>query len=191
MVAGCGPIHAVVDAEVTLTDCIIDAGAPDNVAFAADDAGGAGAELTVAQCTVVGKVHTKLLKLASNTIFFARLGTTPAEKWIAPLLAQRRQEGCVRFCYVPPGSITPRKFHCVPDDAEPTALPLFTSLRYGDPGYAQLRRTTSLAIRAGGDNDSEIGVLNALFQPQREANLRLRLDEYLRFGLHAGLFFAS
>ena len=48
-----------------------------------------------------------------------------------------------------------------------------------------------LAIRAGGDNDSEIGVLNALFQPQREANLRLRLDEYLRFGLHAGLFFAS
>ena len=52
-------------------------------------------------------------------------------------------------------------------------------------------RTTSLAIRTGGDNDSEIGVLNALFQPQREANLRLRLDEYLRFGLHAGLFFAS
>jgi hypothetical protein len=110
---------------------------------------------------------------------------------MAPVLVQRRQEGCVRFCYVPPDAITPRRFHCVPDDAAPSALPLFTSLRYGDPGYAQLRRTTSLAIRAGGDNDSEIGVLNALFQPQREANLRLRLDEYLRFGLHAGLFFAS
>jgi hypothetical protein len=186
-----GPIHAVTDAEVTLIDCIVDAGAPDSVAFAADDAGGAGAELTVAQCTVIGKVHTKLLKLASNTIFFAKLGPKPADKWIAPLLVQRRQEGCVRFCYLPPDSITPRRFHCVPNDAAPTALPLFTSLRYGDPGYAQLRRTTSLAIRTGGDNDSEIGVLNALFQPQREANLRLRLDEYLRFGLHAGLFFAS
>jgi len=131
------------------------------------------------------------LKLASNTIFFAELGPKPAEKWIAPLLVQRRQEGCVRFCYVPAGSITPRRFHCVPNDTAPTALPLFTSLRYGDPGYGQLRRATSLTIRAGGDNDSEIGVLNALFQPQREANLRLRLDEYLRFGLHAGLFFAS
>lgn len=186
-----GPIHAVTDAEVTLTDCIVDAGAPENVAFAADDAGDTGAELTVAQCTLIGKVHSKLLKLASNTIFFAKLGPKPAEKWIAPLLVQRRQEGCVRFCYVPPGSIAPRRFHCVPNDAAPAALPLFTSLRYGDPGYAQLRRTTSLAIRSGGDNDSEIGVLNALFQPQREANLRLRLDEYLRFGLHAGLFFAS
>ncbi|MCK1393831.1 YmfQ family protein [Bradyrhizobium sp. 1] len=186
-----GPIQAVADAEVTLTDCIIDAGAPENVAFAADDAGGAGAELTVAQCTIIGKVHTKLLKLASNTIFHAKLDTKPANPWMAPVLVQRRQEGCVRFCYVPPGSITPRRFHCVPDDAAPSVLPLFTSLRYGDPGYAQLRRTTSLAIRAGGDNDSEIGVLNALFQPQREANLRLRLDEYLRFGLHAGLFFAS
>ena len=186
-----GPIHAVTDADVTLTDCIIDAGAPESVAFAADHAGGTGAELTIAQCTVIGKVHTKLLKLASNTIFFAKLGPKPAETWIAPLLAQRRQEGCVRFCYVPPGAITPRKFHCVPNDAAPTALPLFTSLRYGDPGYAQLRSTTSPAIRTGGDNDSEIGVLNALFQPQREANLRLRLDEYLRFGLHAGLFFAS
>jgi hypothetical protein len=186
-----GPIRAVTDAEVTLTDCIIDAGAPANVAFAADAAGSPGAELTVAQCTVIGKVHTKLLKLASNTIFFAELGPKPAEKWIAPLLVQRRQEGCVRFCYVPAGSITPRRFHCVPNDTAATALPLFTSLRYGDPGYGQLRRATSPAIRAGGDNDSEIGVLNALFQPQREANLRLRLDEYLRFGLHAGLFFAS
>lgn len=186
-----GPIRAVTDAEVTLTDCIIDAGAPANVAFAADAAGSPAAELTVAQCTVIGKVHTKLLKLASNTIFFAELGPKPAETWIAPLLVQRRQEGCVRFCYVPAGSITPRRFHCVPNDTAPTALPLFTSLRYGDPGYGQLRRATSLTIRAGGDNDSEIGVLNALFQPQREANLRLRLDEYLRFGLHAGLFFAS
>jgi hypothetical protein len=170
---------------------MIDAGAPANVAFAADAAGSPGAELTVAQCTVIGKVHTKLLKLASNTILFAELGPKPAETWIAPLLVQRRQEGCVRFCYVPAGSITPRRFHCVPNDTAPTALPLFTSLRYGDPGYGQLRRATSLTIRAGGDNDSEIGVLNALFQPQREANLRLRLDEYLRFGLHAGLFFAS
>ena len=59
------------------------------------------------------------------------------------------------------------------------------------PATGSCAAPPSVAIRAGADNDSEIGVLNALFQPQREANLRLRLDEYLRFGLHAGLFFAS
>ena len=60
-----------------------------------------------ATARVIGKVHTKLLRLASNSIFFARLGPAPAETWIAPLIAERRQEGCVRFCFVPPGSITP------------------------------------------------------------------------------------
>jgi hypothetical protein len=97
----------------------------------------------------------------------------------------------VRFSYVAPGSITPRRYRCVPDDAHPGVLPHFTSLRYGDPGYAQLRRATDAALREGADNGSEMGVLNALFQPQRETNLRIRLDEYLRFGLHAGIFYVT
>ena len=37
----------------------------------------------------------------------------------------------------------------------------------------------------------EIGVMHALYQPQRETNLRIRLDEYLRFGLHAGIFYVT
>ena len=45
---------------------------------------------------------------------------------------------------------------------------------------------TDRSIRAGADDDGEMGVLHALFQPQRETNLRIRLEEYLRFGLHAG-----
>jgi hypothetical protein len=36
-----------------------------------------------------------------------------------------------------------------------------------------------------------LGAYHLLFAPQREANLRLRLDEYLRFGLEAGIFHAS
>jgi hypothetical protein len=79
----------------------------------------------------------------------------------------------------------------VPDAAHPDALPQFTSLRYGDPGYGQLRVATDVAIRRGADDEGEIGVLHALFQPQRETNLRIRLDEYLRFGLHAGVFYAN
>jgi hypothetical protein len=30
-----------------------------------------------------------------------------------------------------------------------------------------------------------------LYQPQREQNLQARLDEYLRFGLEAGILYAS
>jgi hypothetical protein len=187
-----GPLQVVAgDAEVTLTDCIVDAGAPENAAYAADAAAAPGAELTVTDCTLIGKVRTKLLRLASNSIFFARLGPKPGETWTAPLIAERRQEGCVRFCYVPPGSVTPRRFRCVPDARDPTALPHFTSRRYGDPGYGQLRQVTSKTILQGAEDENEMGVLHALAQAQRETNLRIRLEEYLRFGLHAGIFFAT
>lgn len=186
-----GAVQAVADAEVELHDCIVDAGPPENVAFAADNAGNPGAELTVTECTVVGKVHTKLMRLASNSIFFARLGPKPADTWAAPVVVERKQEGCMRFSFVPAGSITPRCFKCMPDDKHPDVLPHFTSLRYGDPGYGQLRHATDKAIREGASDSSEMGVLHALFQPQRETNLRIRLDEYLRFGLHAGIFYAT
>ena len=185
-----GPLHIVAGAEVFVHDCIVDAGDATHVAFDADGAGGPGAELTINESTVIGKLHTQLMRLASNSIFFAGLGPLPAEKWKAPVMAERRQEGCVRFSYLPTGSITPRPFRCVPDKAHPTVLPHFTSLRYGDPGYGQ-RRTTDKAIREGADDGGEMGVLHDLFQPQRETNLRLRLDEYLRFGLHAGIFYAT
>jgi hypothetical protein len=186
-----GPIVVVSDAEITLKDCIVDAGAPENVAYAGDAAGGPGGTLTVEECTFVGKLHAKLIELASNSIFFARLGPAPGETWTAPVIAERRQAGCMRFSFVPSGSITPRRYRCVPDEVHPDVLPHFTSLRYGDPAYGQLRRVTDLSIRAGADDEGEMGVLHALFQPQRETNLRIRLDEYLRFGLHAGVFYAS
>ena len=47
------------------------------------------------------------------------------------------------------------------------------------------------SIREGADDGGEMGVMHALFQPQRETNLRIRLDEYLRFGLHAGMFYVT
>lgn len=186
-----GPLQAVADASVTLRDCIVDAGAADGVAFDGDGAGGPGAELSASDCTVVGKLRTRLARRVENSILFARLGVAPGETWRAPVLVERRQEGCMRFSYVPVGSITPQRYRCVPDAAHPSALPHFTSLRYGDPGYAQLRSATDRSIREGASDESEMGVLRPLNQPQRETNLRLRLDEYLRFGLHAGLFYAT
>ncbi|HEY4304646.1 MAG TPA: hypothetical protein VGM82_09275 [Gemmatimonadaceae bacterium] len=186
-----GPLHINGDATVTVRDCVIDAGAPNNIAYVGDTDTTMGAALTITESTVIGKVHTKLLNLAPNSIFFARLNEGPGETWKAPLVVERRQEGCARFSFIPTGSITPRRYRCVPDTSHPTVLPQFTSLRYGDPGYGQLRHATDASIRQGADDESEMGVLHALFQPQREANLRIRLDEFLRFGLRAGVFYAT
>lgn len=184
-----GPLQVQADAALTVIDSIVDAGAAEAVAIDGPVAGQPGAELTVRDSTLVGQVHVQVLTLASNTLFVAALatgGSVPAPVWV-----ERKQQGCVRFSVVPEGSLVPRRFHCLPDAAHPDVLPQFTSLRYGAPGYAQLRPASGLAILQGADDEGEIGVMHALFQPQREANLRTRLDEYLRFGLHAGLFYVT
>jgi hypothetical protein len=69
--------------------------------------------------------------------------------------------------------------------------PLFTSIELAQPGYRQLARQCALELRTGAEDGSEMGVWSFLKQPQREANLRTALDEYLRFGLEAGLIFVT
>lgn len=192
-----GPLRIDAHATVSLTDCIVDAGSPEAVAFEGTVvggpgtvAGGPGAEMTIEDSTVIGKLHVHLMRLASDTLFVAQLAAADTH-WAAPLWVERKQEGCVRFCFTPNGSLLPRRFRCVPDDGHPDVLPHFTSLRYGDPGYAQLRGATDRALREGASDGGEIGVMHPLHQPQRETNLRIRLDEYLRFGLHAGIVYVT
>jgi hypothetical protein len=184
-----GPLQVDTDATVTLVDCMVDAGAAEKVAYEGIVTGRPGGDMTIRDSTVIGKLHVKRMVLASNVIFFSRLAL--GDGWMAPVWVERKQEGCVRFSFVPVGSLVPKRFRCVPDDAHPNVLPHFTSLRYGDPGYAQLRSATDLSIREGADDGGEMGVMHPLYQPQREANLRIRLDEFLRFGLHAGIFYVT
>jgi hypothetical protein len=120
------------------------------------------------------------------------------------VISELRQAGCVRFCYLPAASVTPRRYRCQPDlalqgIADPAAAnairlrikPAFTSHEYGQPGYAQLKLTVPSEITEGADDGAEMGAFRFLQQPQREANIRASLDEYLRFGLEAGIFFAT
>ncbi|HEY7537039.1 MAG TPA: hypothetical protein VH721_03550 [Gaiellaceae bacterium] len=201
-----GPVVAVEGAEVSANDSVLDATAADETAFCGRaPAGGAlltvstaadrqtgdglapGGRLTLDACTVLGKVHAHRLDVSNSLLLAARSGA--ADPWPAPVWAERRQIGCVRFSFVPPGSRTPRRFSCA--GADPAHRPFHTSLRYGDPAYMQLRRSTHAAIRTGASDESELGVTHELYQPQRETNLRVRLDEYLRFGLEAGFFYAT
>ena len=57
--------------------------------------------------------------------------------------------------------------------------PQFNSTRYGTPTYCQLAADWPAEIVRGADDESEMGVFHDLFQPQREANLRARLDEFV------------
>ncbi|HYP26686.1 MAG TPA: hypothetical protein VE262_08215 [Blastocatellia bacterium] len=195
---------------LTIRDSIIDApvgkGAsePARPAIASDDAGDEpGPPVTIERSTVFGKVHVKELRLASEVIF------------TATVLAERKQAGCVRFSHVPEGSKTPRRYYCQPelelgrrakelglDSAEglPTGerdrivtrlRPRFTSTRYGGPAFSQLGDDCAEEIRTGAEDGSEMGAFSHLKQPQREANLRAALNEYLRFSLEAGIIFVT
>ncbi|HTX40681.1 MAG TPA: hypothetical protein VMD25_02545 [Acidobacteriaceae bacterium] len=173
---------------VSLTTCIVDALSPSEVAYACHlDAMAAGSPLTVVNSTVIGKVHTELMTLASDSIFYAELA--PLDLWTAPVIADQLQQGCVRFCYVPTGSRVPRLFHCYPVSGQ-VSTPGFTSLRFGDPGYCQLTDRSGLILN-GADDQSEIGVFHDVYAPQRIANLNVMLADYLRFGMEAGVFFAT
>ncbi len=69
--------------------------------------------------------------------------------------------------------------------------PSFTSIQYGQPGYAQLSSACPEEINTGAEDGSEMGVFSYLKQPQKQANLQNSLQEYLRFGLEAGIFFVN
>src|SRR3712207_8516146 len=60
-----------------------------------------------------------------------------------------------------------------------TLFPYTTLFRsYGTPAYCQIGETCPREISRGADDESEMGVYHDLFQPQRESNLRARLDEF-------------
>ena len=170
-----GTVRTGVETQVSLRDSIVDGGP---LAFAGFG-GEPGGPLTVSRCTVIGEVSTHQLVLAEDSLFRDKV------------IAERRQEGCVRFSYLPADSRTPRRYRCQPEGGALSPAPRFTSLRYGDPGYCQLTTDTPCAIRRGAADESEMGAFSSLRQPQREDALRLRFEEYLRVGLEAGIFFAT
>jgi hypothetical protein len=165
----------------------------------------------LASVVVFGIVDVHAVVLAENCLFNNCLNVA------------RRQLGCMRFCHVPYGCRTPRRFHCQPDlvaqaieaqlraeaaakgELAPTPLeleaaktnerlrvkPQFTSERYGTPAYCQLADTCADEIKRGADDESELGAFHDLFQPQREANLRARLEEFTPAGMDVGIIHAS
>ena len=198
-----GPVRAPADQhELRILDSIVDA--PEDVANPAaarvaiaqstptTGMPTPGPPASIERTTVFGEVHVRTL-YGSESIFA-----------VGRLVVERRQEGCLRFSsYLRPDSRPPRRYRCQPDlvragVAEPLAtlleqrvLPVFAPARYGEPAYAQLARRCAVEIRTGAEEDAEMGAFCHRRNPQREENLRVRLREYLPFGLEPGLFFAT
>lgn len=186
-----GAVRSHERASFTTTDSLIDATARDGVAFSAMDDEAPGAVLSLNACTVIGKVHAAAVGVVSNSILFAALAD--GDTWAAPVRAARKQVGCIRFSWLPFESIVPARYRCQPDSAA-SALriaPRFTSHHYGTPAYGQLASSTPVEVLRGAEDESEMGVFHHLYGAQRETNLRIRLAEYLRVGLRAGIFYES
>lgn len=186
-----------------IADSIVDATDPEKEAIGAPGCAVAHAVLTIRRTTVYGIVNVHAIESAEDGIFNDGLNVV------------RRQFGCMRFCYVPAGCRTPRRYRCQPDlaaqalteqsitaarpNADPAAhlaaieceqlriRPQFTSIRYGNPGYGQLALTCADEIKRGAQDESEMGVYHDNFEPQREANLLARLEEYTAAGMNVGL----
>lgn len=185
-----GPLLVHESASARVANSFVDATAPWRVAYAGPDSDGEGGTLQVEDSTIIGKVRTHRMPLASNTIFLARRALRH-DAWDAAIWCTRRQSGCVRFCFVPTDAITPGQYRCLPgtDPALEDALkPQFVSIRYGSPSYGLLSGDCPVAAWQGADDESQIGAYHLLYETQGVGNLRSRLDEYVPFGLEAGIF---
>lgn len=168
---------------IVLRDSIVDA--TSDTRDAIQGYGGyAWATLQVVRCTVIGEVYAHAMELAGNSIFTSTVTIV------------RRQSGCVRFCHVPPGSRTPRRYHCQPpheaaEEEVRRVRPRFTSVFYGSPGYCQLAFDCAEEIARGAEDEGEMGAFHDLFLPQRVAALRARIDHSTPAGLETGIIFAD
>jgi hypothetical protein len=185
-----GTIRAIDGTQVTLENSIADGADTTGVVYSGLAITEPGGQFNLINTTLRGKVHAVIIN-ASNSIFHSEL--SPVDVWTAPVIAEQLQHGCIRFSYLPPGAKLPRLYQCQPETPElaNTVKPVFTSEVYGDAGYCQLSTYCAEQIKQGADDGAEMGVFHNLYQPQREQNLQARLDEYLRFGLEAGILYAS
>jgi hypothetical protein len=132
---------------ISITDSILDATSDTREAVGAPSWPLAHAVLTIVRTTVIGEIQTHAIELAEDSIF---TGTVQVA---------RRQIGCMRFCHVPAGSRTPRRYRCQPDLAERAAVDVLPLVEVGGP--------VSAPVDVGGT--AEAGSA----EPEA-ANLRLR-----------------
>jgi hypothetical protein len=104
-----------------------------------------------------------------------------------------QQSGCIRFSRWERGSILPRRFQCVPTEAQARDCPpnrrclpaQFNSLRFGRPDYAQLGAIRQPEILSASESGAEVGAFASELNQIRLANLQVKLREFMPVSLTA------
>jgi hypothetical protein len=104
-----------------------------------------------------------------------------------------QQSGCIRFSRWERGSILPRRFQCVPTEAQARDCPpnrrclpaQFNSLRFGRPDYAQLGAMRQPEILSASESVAEVGAFASELNQIRLANLQVKLREFMPVSLAA------
>jgi hypothetical protein len=166
-----GPLRLARGADgLTAHDSIIDGGETPAIAAHERSTDETGAQAVLLRCTVFGPVAVESLQ-AGDTLF------------TAPVRVEKAWKSQAASSHFPTGSSL--------GEQEPACVPTFVSMRFGDPGYAQLGPRCPREIAAGGSEGAEIGVFHQLDQPFREARLPAVLNEYVPWGLEARVRFVT
>jgi hypothetical protein len=200
--------------ELSVSDSILD-GMGGYVLCASDAPLEPGPKTSLVRTTVLGKVAVKEMTLASEVIFndivevdrrqvgcvrFSYVpdgSRTPRRYRCVPKpLSATSNEAAIDPLSASISDMTNARASMLDaaeeDISDPLIMrPVFNSIRYGTPAYAQLSLITPAAIRAGTEDGSEMGAFNMLKYPQRETNLRIGLDEYLRLGVDTGIIYVT
>jgi hypothetical protein len=157
----------VEDSIIDATQTIADAGGRQTAVF-----NPAGA-VQITRTTVFGDVHADLLEVTDSVI-------------VGQVVVANTQASCVRFSAIslndppvapgaPPARL-PRLFRVPSFDKVPSYL--FTSMRFGDAGYAQLSQAAPTAVSSGAENGSEMGAFSSELRPVRLAGIVAKVDQF-------------
>jgi hypothetical protein len=182
-----GLMAAAGTAQITVTDSIVDrrnaaaiAGLTHPTSPPGAFVSGSAKTAQLERVTVFGQIRCEILK-ASESLFDD----------IA--LVDDQQSGCVRFTRFERGSVLPRRYQCIPNDAQAQTFggasrslaALFNSRIFGRPDYAQLAPNCPMEILTAAENGSEVGAFASRQNTIRRMNLKAKLQEFMPVGLTA------
>jgi hypothetical protein len=195
---------------ICISDSILDAGDTNLEALGAPGCRVAHAILNIRRSTVFGQVQVHVIDLAENSIFDGLItvarrqhgclrfccitpdSRTPMRYNCQPDSAERAAADEIRSRDSGASAeALETEIAAAQQREQDRLIPQFNSKRYGTPSYCQLAETCAEEITRGADDRSEMGAFHDLYQPQRTANLRTRLNEYTPAGAQVGILFAS
>ncbi|WP_054032075.1 hypothetical protein [Desulfatitalea tepidiphila] len=194
---------------ICIADTIVDATDPEHEALGSPGCPVAHAVVTIVRSTIFGRIQAHAVELGENSIFMGVMSVVRRQigclrfSYVTPGSRTPRRYNCQPdlvvqaknrelLSLVPTRPLTARQRAQIQQAQEMEmrrVTPHFDSVRYGQPEYCRLSRYCVDEIIRGADDESEMGVFHDLFQPQRSASLRVRMDEYIPAGMDVGVVF--